>query len=327
MKNILVFLEQRNGIVKQAAIEAWNVIKACAGTEPGNIKIFGIIAGPAETGGLESLLAGEGIIHHAEEDDLALYNSENYIGIVSELFERESCSALYFADSAMSRDLAPRLSIRLQAALLSGCEPEHPLVMGICHRPVYSGTAMAVFTAQSDRTIYTLASTSGNTKTLTDGKIVFKKYKKGCVTDLHPASIVRNVVMNQDRPDIAEARIIVAGGRGMGSKESFGVLEELADVLGGAVGASRSVVDEGWRPHAGQIGQTGKTVAPFLYIACGISGAVQHLAGIGSAGTVVAINNDPHAPIFTRADYGIVGDVHTVIPNIIGEFRDILKKK
>ncbi len=327
MKNILVFLEQRNGIVKQASIEVWNGIQACAGSKPGNAKVFGIVAGPLEQGDLEGMLSGDGVVYHDASDDLALYNSENYITVISELFGKESCSTLLFADTALSRDLAPRLSIRLQAALLSGCEPEQALLKGICRRPVYSGRGIAVYSAQSDRTIYTLASTAGHPETLPEGKIVFKSYKKSCVTDLHPASIVRKVVMIQGRPDVAEARIIVAGGRGMGGRESFGVLEELAEVLGGAVGASRSVVDEGWRPHAEQIGQTGKTVAPALYIACGISGAVQHLAGIGAAGTVVAINNDPHAPIFTRADYGIVGDVHTVIPNLVGEFRDFLKKK
>ncbi len=121
--------------------------------------------------------------------------------------------------------------------------------------------------------------------------------------------------------------IIVAGGRGMGGAEGFALLDKLAALLGGAVGASRTAVDEGWRPHAEQIGQTGKTVAPALYFACGISGAVQHLAGIGSAGIVVAINRDRDAPIFDVADYGIVGDVFVVLPKLIDELQEYLKKK
>jgi electron transfer flavoprotein alpha subunit len=127
--------------------------------------------------------------------------------------------------------------------------------------------------------------------------------------------------------DIAEASVIVAGGRGMGSPEAFGLLEELAALFGGSVGASRSAVDEGWRPHGEQIGQTGKRVAPDLYIACGISGALQHLAGIAAARIVVAVNSDPDAPIFGVADYGIVGDVRIVLPGLIAAFRDLLIKK
>ena len=126
---------------------------------------------------------------------------------------------------------------------------------------------------------------------------------------------------------MAEARIIVAGGRGMGGAEGFTLLEQLALLLGGAVGASRAAVDEGWRPHADQIGQTGKTVAPALYFACGISGAVQHLAGIGSAGIVVAINSDPHAPIFNVADYALIGDVHIVLPKLLDSLQEFLKKQ
>ena len=139
--------------------------------------------------------------------------------------------------------------------------------------------------------------------------------------------VVRRIAMHNGVRDVAEANIVVAGGRGMGGAESFALLEELARILGGAVGASRPVVDEGWRPHAEQIGQTGKTVTPLLYLACAISGAPQHLAAIGSAGMVVAINRDPHAPIFDVADYGIVGDVHLVLPKLIEGLHEFLKKR
>jgi len=138
---------------------------------------------------------------------------------------------------------------------------------------------------------------------------------------------VRSIIAGSSRRSIAEAEIIVAGGRGMGGKDQFVLLEELASLLGGSVGASRSAVDEGWRPHSDQIGQTGKSVAPDLYIACGISGALQHLAGISAARTVVAINSDPEAPIFDAADYGMVGDVREVIPAFIGAVKEVLQKK
>ena len=148
-----------------------------------------------------------------------------------------------------------------------------------------------------------------------------------CFTGEELFPLVRRLAMHKGVQDVAEAKIIVAGGRGMGSAEGFSLLEELAGLLGGCVGASRPVVDEGWRSHAEQIGQTGKTVAPALYLACAISGAPQHLAAIGSAGIVVAINRDPHASIFDVADYGIVGDVHLVLPKLIEELQEFLKKR
>jgi electron transfer flavoprotein alpha subunit len=140
-------------------------------------------------------------------------------------------------------------------------------------------------------------------------------------------SVVSRMVMREGVPDVAEAAIIVAGGRGVGGAEGFVLLEQLARLLGGAVGASRAAVDEGMRPHAEQIGQTGKTVAPALYFACGISGALQHLAGIGSAALVVAINSDQHAPIFDVADYGLVGDIHQILPTLLEALQENLKKK
>ena len=327
MKTVLVFLEQREGAIKQASIDTWNRVQELVAFRPG-VTVSGILAGPASTLQLEGMLAGTGVIFHANDEAFRLYNPERYARLVAESMKRVDATSLFFADTVLSRDLAPRLSVRLQASLLSGCSFDNGMAdRAGCQRPVYSGAALASFAAERSLKIFTTTSRPTRCTTIVGalpGVIVLEP--SDC-TDGDFFPMVRSITMHKGIRDVAEATIIVSGGRGMGSSGGFRLLEELALLLGGAVGASRPVVDEGWRPHAEQIGQTGKTVAPALYLACAISGAPQHLAAIGSAGTVVAINRDPHAPIFDVADYGIVGDVHLVLPKLIEELQDFLQKR
>lgn len=327
MNNFLVFLEQREGIVKKASIDIWNNVQEAAALQS-DCAVFGILAGPADLRQFDRSLFGEGIIYHANEEMFRLYNPEHYAKLVAQTFNRAACTTLFFADTLLSRDLAPKLSVRLQASLLSGCPMfEATEVCGSCTRPIYSGSAIASFVPEHLLRIYTIHSqaTASTTSTNTSPSFVTLESHGFIREKIFP--LVQRIVMHAGKPDVAEATIIVAGGRGMGSAEGFVLLEQLALLLGGAVGASRQVVDEGWRPHVEQIGQTGKTVAPSLYFACGISGAAQHLAGIGSAKTVVAINSDRHAPIFNVADYGIVGDVHMVLPKLLAELQEFFKTK
>lgn len=327
MNGYLVFLEQREGRLTKASVDTWNRLQVLAARDKTEVPVSGVIIGPADTRMLQGSLSGSGTIYHASEPDLSLYHAERYIRIVSEVFGKEGCSAIYFADTALSRDLAPRLSIRLEASLLSGCDGTGGQLARDCTRPVYTGSVTAMFVAELEKRIYTFSASEPLSDEFPRGKIVISPLDDSCPENSRPSAVVRKIAMMAGRKDVAEAAIIVAGGRGMGDRESFAMLDELAVLLEGAVGASRAVVDAGWRPHADQIGQTGKSVAPRLYIACGISGSLQHLAGIGRAGTVVAINSDRYAPIFDIADFGIVGDVLTVIPGLIREVHDFLKKK
>ena len=325
MNKFLVFLEQREGIVKQSSIAAWNRVHEIAVLH-GDSEVTGVLAGAVDIRQLAESLEGSGVIYHATDDGFRLYNQEMYTRLVADTFIKGACTTLFFADTAMSRDLAPRLSVRLQASLLNGNTTFDAHADGVS-RAVYSGSSLASFVPERHQRIYILSSSELRSSTFSRGHISFieVEHHRYTVEDFFP--VVRQIVMRDGPPDVAEARIIVAGGRGMGGRDGFALLEQLASLLGGAVGASRTAVDEGWRPHAEQIGQTGKTVTPALYFACGISGAVQHLAGIGSADVVVAINSDRHAPIFGVADYGLVGDVHIVLPKLIELLQEFLKKQ
>jgi len=328
MNTFLVFLEQREGVVKEASIDLWNRVQELAALCPDS-GVSALLASRSDMRQLDALLVGKGVVYHADEEVYSIYNPQHYTRLVAETMKRVGANALFFADTALSRDLAPRLSVRLQASLFSGCTFDEAWADGAgCQRSVYSGAAIASFAPCRPLKIYTTTPRATRSSiAISRERITFMALEpfSGISEELFP--LVRRIAMHKGVRDVAEAAIIVAGGRGMGSAEGFTLLEELARLLGGAVGASRPVVDEGWRLHAEQIGQTGKIVAPALYLACAISGAPQHLAAIGSAGTVVAINRDPHAPIFDVADYGIVGDVHLVLPKLIEELQEFLKKR
>ena len=190
----------------------------------------------------------------------------------------------------------------------------------IATRPVYAGKALIDVKVNGDKKIFTIRP---NTFTLGEGSDATAEVTVKEVSDVNLSVKVTELKQSSGKLDVAEASIIVSGGRGMGGPENYAMLEELADLLGGAVGASRAAVDAGWRPHSDQVGQTGKTVSPNLYIAVGISGAIQHLAGMRTSKYIVAINKDPEAPIFQIADYGITGDLFEVVPALIEEVKKV----
>ena len=249
------------------------------------------------------------------------YSTDAYIVAMTELITKYGPTSMLIGATAVGRDLAPRVSCRLGTGLTADCtgldiDPDTGDVAWT--RPTFGGNLMATITCPDHRP---------QMGTVRPG--VFKKCEPSApkaeivheMIEIRPEHIrvrVTDVFLApSESEDLENADIIVAGGRGVGSEEGFKLLSQLANVLGGSMGCSRAVVDSGWLPHTYQVGQTGKTVSPKLYIACGISGAVQHIAGMSGSSTIVAINSDPDAPIFGIADYGIVGDLFEIIPAMI----------
>lgn len=262
-----------------------------------------------------------------EDDKLADYTTGAYTSALNKLIRKEEPNAVLLGNTAIGKDLAPRLAQRLGVGMASDCtgmETDADTFLTF-RRPIYGGKAFAQV-ATKERPI--LATIRPNTFAMAEPDAsrqaeVVKETAEIDAADLK--AIVKDIAMAvSERPELIEANIIISGGRGMKGPENYVILEECADVIGAAVGASRAAVDAGWIDSKFQVGQTGKTVSPTLYIACGISGAIQHLAGMGSSKVIVAINKDPEAHIFNLADYGIVGDLFEIVPLLTEEFKKIV---
>jgi electron transfer flavoprotein alpha subunit len=317
-QNVLAITEQSAGSFRKVTYEILSEGKRLATALGGSLTalvlgsgVTDLAAGTAEYGADRILVA--------DDEALAEYTTEAYAQVCAGVIGSESPAIVITGASTLGRDLLARLSARLNAALATDCvalDLEDGQV--VATRPMYGGkiltdihlagtpqlvtirpNAMAVAKSDGQGKPETIAVDAGQPRT----RFIEKKMETGKV-------------------DITEADIVVSGGRGMGGPD-YAVVEALAAELGAAVGASRSAVDEGWRPFSDQVGQTGKVVSPSLYVACGISGAIQHLAGMSSSKVIVAINKDGEAPIFAKADYGIVGDLFQVVPQITEEVKKL----
>jgi electron transfer flavoprotein alpha subunit len=315
MKNILVFAEQREGEIKKSALENISLGKKLA-ADTGS-KLITIIIGPP-LNGLTEILANFGAehIYCYENEDLHLYNSEQYAQILSDAALEHEAELIILGATAMGKDLAPRTAVKLNATLASDCISlnfENGELRII--RPMYAGKIRATIILKSEIKIVTVRP---NVYRAEENPVTPAEIKKIPVQLNEAKAKVKEILTgSKDKIDVTEADIIVSGGRGLKGPENFHLIKDLAKKLGAAQGASRAVVDAGWRPYEEQVGQTGKTVSPSLYVAVGISGAIQHLAGMSSSKFIVAINKDPEAPIFKVADYGIVGDAFEVVPKLI----------
>jgi len=264
-------------------------------------------------------------VYAVDQPGLKDYLAETYTPVVAEILHTVQPKVVLSAASVDGKDLSARLAARLNAGLAQDCT-ELTIENGAlkARRPVYAGKALAWF-EWADGAFPQMASCRPNVMDcLVADTSKSAAVEKAAVTVPDAVkSRVLGVEAAAGKVDLAEAQVIVSGGRGLKAPENFALLEALADSLGGAVGASRAAVDAGWRPHADQVGQTGKVVTPSLYIACGISGAIQHLAGMGGSKFIVAVNKDPEAPIFGKADYGVVEDLFQFLPALIEEVKKL----
>jgi electron transfer flavoprotein alpha subunit len=318
---ILAVLEQREGKLKRNAFEVLSTAKMLSDIL--DLKPIAICIGN-NIDNLSEAAATYGItkVIHYKSPELENYSPSAYTDIISAYAKETNAEYLIFSNTSLGRDLAPRTSIKLYAGCLMDCISLHN-VNGelIALRPVYAGKAILEAKINSEVKIFTIRPNVFKVKVSEDKHEAEIEIKE--VSNPNLKTKVIALKKSEGKLDVAEADIIVSGGRGLKGPENFKLIEELADVLGGAVGASRAVVDAGWRNHGEQVGQTGKTVSPKLYIACGISGAIQHLAGMSSSRYIVAINKDKDAPIFNIADYGIAGDVFEIIPALTEEIKKI----
>ncbi|MFD0697068.1 electron transfer flavoprotein subunit alpha/FixB family protein [Paenibacillus sp. GCM10027628] len=325
-KTFLVVAEARGGKLRQVSFES---LRAAQLSADAGDSIAAVLLGGTGSKALASELAayGAGSIYVVENSALESYSSEAYLHALLAAIDTVKPSAVYFGHTAAGRDLAPLVAAMLEAGQLSDVTAiERSGDSVLFTRPLYAGKAVEkkAFTDPNGTWVVTVR--PNNIPALEPDAS-----RQAEVIDVdYPApslrSIIREVVKKTSGAiDLAEAKIVVSGGRGVKSAQGFQPLEELAAVLGGAVGASRGACDAGYCEYAMQIGQTGKVVTPEIYIACGISGAIQHLAGMSSSRVIIAINKDAEAPIFKVADYGIVGDLFEVVPLLTEEFRRLLQ--
>jgi electron transfer flavoprotein alpha subunit len=314
MPGILTFAEQRGGKLRRPSLEALSEARRLAGELGGSVETVVIGAG-AEALAAELGSYGADRVHVFDDAALGAYATEPWARAVAQVIAETKPAAVLFPFSAMGKDLAPRVAAKAGAGLASDCvRLEVKDGRLVARRPIYAGKAYATVEWDGEPQ---MASLRPNVFALgTPDQAHKAEVAKGTVDTASRARATGTSEPAAGKIELTEAQIIVSGGRGLKGPEHFHLVTELADALGAAVGASRAVVDAGWVEHQMQVGQTGKTVSPTLYVACGISGAIQHLAGMSTSKYIAAINKDPDAPIFKVANYGILGDVFEVLPKL-----------
>lgn len=317
--NILVYFEDRNGQIRKPSLEAISAARALGGTISAAIV-------SADATKLAEQAKGQNVsaVFTASDARLANYSSHATAKAVAEIARQAKADVILIGATGRGKDLAPRVAILLDAGYVPDVTAfstdggdiiaTHPVYAGKAQMNVKVTTPIKLFSTRPN-----LWKASGDAPASAPAvQAVAVSFQ-----DSDFAEKTTELTLSQGKLDVAEADVIVSGGRGLRGPENWPLIENLAAAFGGATGASRAVVDAGWRPHSEQVGQTGKTVSPTLYVAVGISGAVQHLAGMSSSKTIVAINKDENAPIFSIADYGLIGDAFDVLPAFTEEIKKL----
>lgn len=320
-KNVWVFAEQRQGQLMPVAIELLGEGRKLA--DEIGVKLCAVLLGHKVDGLAKDLTQyGADIVYLAEDELLEKYTTDGYTKVISDMIQELKPEIVLMGASHIGRDLAPRVAARVDTGLTADCtkleiDVEDKKLLQT--RPAFGGNIMATIICQNHRPQMATVrpgvmdkakkTESGAGEIVTFPVVLEKNHIR--------TEVIEIVKADKQQVALEEAEVIVSGGRGLGKAEGFALLKKLADKLGGVVGASRATVDVDWIGHDHQVGQTGKTVKPRIYIACGISGAIQHIAGMQSSDVIIAINKNPGAPIFQVADYGIVGDLYDVVPALI----------
>jgi electron transfer flavoprotein alpha subunit len=315
VSEVLVIVERTESGVRKPTLELLTLARRLG--EPS-----AVLFGPADDGVVAQLGEyGAQVVYSATDSAFAEYLVVPKVEVISALAERVQPAAVLITSGQEGKDIAGRLAVRLNSGVITDAVDVRPGAGGgvEADQSVVAGSWVATSTVAAGTPVVTVRPNAATAEPAPGAATVQPADVE--LSDAAKATKIlsRSPKESTGRPDLADAAVIVAGGRGVGSADGFALIEKLADALGGAVGASRAATDEKWYPHDFQIGQTGKTVAPQLYIANGISGAIQHRAGMQGSKTVIAVNKDPKAPIFSLADFGVVGDLHSILPVLIDE--------
>lgn len=314
--SVLVYIEHADGIFKKSAFEAVSYAKAVADQTGTNLTALSI--GDVQESQLQELgKYGASKVLNVSTEQLRNFINQAYASVVAEAATKENADIVVLSNSFSGKGLAPRVAVKLKAGLIDGAS-ELPVINGgtfSVKKTAFSGKAFAVTELSSAIKIIALNPNAFGVKESPAEASIETFGPETKDTDFK--AIVKDIVRATDKVSLPDAERVVSAGRGLKGPENWGMIEELADLLGAATACSKPVSDADWRPHSEHVGQTGITISPNLYIAVGISGAIQHLAGISSSKVIVVINKDPEAPFFKVADYGIVGDAFDVVPKLI----------
>lgn len=327
-KGVWVFAEQREGELQKVSLELLGEGRRQA--DKLGVKLTALLLG-SNIEGLSKTLAEHGADEVLVADDKLLehYTTDAYTKVICDLANERKPGILFVGATFIGRDLGPRVAARLNTGLTADCTSIDVDVENgdlLATRPAFGGNLMATIACPNHRPQMATVRPGVFAKVESNGSNCNIEEVKVDLTDSDVRTkVLETVKTTKDIIDISEANFIVSGGRGVGSKENFALLEELANVLGGTVAGSRGAVEKGWIENAYQVGQTGKTVKPSIYIACGISGAIQHVAGMQDSDIIIAINKDETAPIMKVADYAIVGDIKKVLPELIVQAKEVME--